>query len=385
MSAAPPVGHPVTRSRHPLVQAPMAGAQDEALALAVSACGALGSLPAALLTPEALARQLARLGELRQRVLDAAWNVNFFAHTLPDPDPAREARWRAALRPFYLGLGLDPAQVPEGPLRRPFDAAMAEVLEAAPPAVVSFHFGLPSPDLRQRLRRLGCALWSSATTVDEALWLAAEGVDAVIVQGWEAGGHRGHFLREDLAGQAPLAELLPRVRAALDATGRADLPLVAAGGIHHADEVARALALGAAAVQVGTAYLRCPEARISAVHRAALQQPGAGEQTAVTTLFSGRPARGITNRLMREWGPMGEHGPDGQPVQPPAFPLASTALGPLRAAAEAAGRGDFSPLWAGAHTDPGPAQDAAGLTRSLLAAWPPAAGDDAPQRPVNRA
>ena len=168
--------------------------------------------------------------------------------------------------------------------------------------------------------------------MEEACWLESHGADAVIVQGLEAGGHRGMFLTEELTTQVGTFALLPQVREAVA------LPLIAAGGIADARGVAAALALGAEAVQVGTALLCCPETTISAIHRRALQSE-AGRHTALTNLYSGRPARGIVTRLMRELGPISEVAP--------AFPLASAAVAPLRAAAEASGSGDFSPLWAG--------------------------------------
>ena len=344
----------VTTTRWPLVQAPMAGAQDAGLAAAVAGCGALGSLPAAMLDAAGLAAELARFRALQPQ---APCNVNFFAHTPPLPDPAREARWRERLAPYYAELGLDLALVPPAAPRQPFSDALAEVLEAAPPAVVSFHFGLPAPPLLARVRRLGCRIWSSATTVAEARWLASQGVDAVIAQGLEAGGHRGHFLSDDLGEQCGTLALLPQVVAAVD------LPVIAAGGVADAAGVRAALALGASGVQVGTAYLCCHEARTSARHRAALLQPQAGASSRLTHLFTGRPARGLMNRLMRELGPLA----DG----PPAFPLASGALAPLRAAAEAAGRDDFTPLWSGQNTSGCQPVGAAELTRRLLAGFAP--------------
>ena len=171
----------------PLIQAPMAGVQGSALALAVSNAGALGSLPAAMLTPEALRSELQALRAGTTR----PFNVNFFCHTPPEPDAAREVTWRNALASFYAEAGIDVAAVPTGAGRVPFSAEAADLLEAFRPAVVSFHFGLPAPELVQRIKRWGSRVLSSATTVEEALWLEAHGVDAVIAQGLEAGGHRG--------------------------------------------------------------------------------------------------------------------------------------------------------------------------------------------------
>lgn len=312
----------------PVIQAPMAGAQGHALAAAVTNAGGLGSLPAALLEPVALRDEL--------RALTAATSgpvaVNFFCHTPPVPDVEREARWRALLAPYYVEFGLDAAAIPPGPGRQPFSHDVADVVEPFRPPVVSFHFGLPAPDLLARVRSWGALVLSSATTVEEAEWLAARGVDAVIAQGIEAGGHRGRFLSGDGATELGTLALVSSVGS------RIGVPVIAAGGIADAVGVRAALALGAAAVQVGTAWLRCPEATTSAVHREALAGPDAAE-TAITNLFTGRPARGVVNRLMRDVGPLSPHAPE--------FPLAAAALAPLRAAAERLGRGDFSPLWAG--------------------------------------
>ncbi|WP_293997415.1 NAD(P)H-dependent flavin oxidoreductase [Sphaerotilus sp.] len=330
----------------PILQAPMAGAQGSALAVAVSNAGGLGALPCAMLGPDALRQELAAI----RAHTDRPFNVNFFCHTPPAPDAAREAAWRATLAPAYAEFGIDPDTLPAGPGRRPFDADSADLLAAFAPPVVSFHFGLPSPELLARVRRWGAKVLSSATTVEEARWLEAHGVDAVIAQGLEAGGHRGHFLSDDLTRQMGTFALVPQIVAAVN------VPVIAAGGIVDAAGVAAAMALGAAGVQVGTAYLLCPEATTSAVHRAALQGDAA-HHTALTNLFTGRPARGIVNRFMRSVGPM--HG------SAPAFPLATTALAPLRAAAERQGRGDFSPLWAGQHASRCRAMPAARLTLDL--------------------
>jgi nitronate monooxygenase len=330
----------------PVIQAPMAGVQDHRLAVAVSNAGGLGSLPAALLGLDALRSELAALKAQTQRPV----NVNFFCHTPPQPDPAREAGWRAALAPYYAELGLDPAQIPAAAGREPFSAAAAELLAEFRPAVLSFHFGLPAPALLAQVRSWGSKVIASATTVAEALWLQAQGVDAIIAQGLEAGGHRGHFLSADLSEQAGTFALLPRIVQAVS------VPVIAAGGIADAAGVRAAMALGAAGVQVGSAYLLCHEANTSAVHRAALQNPGAGH-TALTNLFTGRPARAIVNRLMRELGPLNLLAPD--------FPLAGGALAPLRSRAESLASGDFSPLWCGQNASGCRTISAAQLTREL--------------------
>jgi nitronate monooxygenase len=331
----------------PIVQAPMAGVQGSALAAAVSDAGGLGSLPSALLGVDGLRAELAAV-RARSR---GPINVNFFCHTPPTPNVEREAAWRAALAPYYAEYGIDPATIPAGPGRTPFGAETAELVEAFRPAVVSFHFGLPRAELLARVRATGATILSSATTVDEARWLAARGVDAIVAQGVEAGGHRGHFLSDDLGVQLSTFALVPQIVRAVR------VPVIAAGGIVDRRTVAAAFALGAAAVQVGTAYLLCPESTTSAVHRAAVVADS-GRHTALTNLFSGRAARGIVNRLMRELGPLSGALPE--------FPLASAALAPLRAAAEAQGRGDFSPLWAGQNPSGCKAVAAGDLTRELM-------------------
>jgi len=330
----------------PLIQAPMAGVQGAALAVAVSNAGGLGSLPGAMLTPEALQRELAALSNGTQR----PWNVNFFCHTPPEHDAAREATWRAALAPFYAEAGLDLAAVPAGAGRIPFSAATADLLEPFRPRVVSFHFGLPAPELVARVKSWGSVVLSSATTVDEARWLVAHGADTVIAQGLEAGGHRGMFLTDDISTQTGSFALLPQIVAAVE------VPVIAAGGIADAAGVAAAMALGAAGVQVGTAYLCSHEATTSELHRAALQSEAA-RHTALTNVFTGRPARGIVNRVVRELGPMS--------AAAPAFPLATAAMAPLRAHFEALGRGDFSPLWSGQNASGCRSLPAAEITHQL--------------------
>jgi nitronate monooxygenase len=331
----------------PLIQAPMAGSQDSALAIAVSNAGGLGSLPCAMLTPEALHAELSEIQGGTRR----PYNVNFFAHEPPVPDAAREQRWRETLAPYYAEFGIDPADIPAGPGRAPFSAEFADVLAEFHPPVVSFHFGLPAPDLLARVKAWGAKVLSSATTVEEAVWLEANGADAVIAQGLEAGGHRGMFLTEDVTTQLGTFALVPQVVKAVR------VPVIAAGGIADAAGVRAALALGAAGVQVGTAYLLAEEATTSAVHRAALQSPAAAH-TALTNLFSGRPARGIVNRLMREIGPIS--------AAAPAFPLATAAIAPLRARSEARGAGEFSPLWAGQNASQCARKPAADITKGLF-------------------
>lgn len=334
----------------PLVQAPMAGIQGAAMAAAVSGAGALGSLPGAAMAPAAMRDAV----DLLRRAGGLPVNLNFFCHAAPAPDPAREAAWREALRPYYDELGLSLSAIASGPGRLPFGEEAADAVEALRPEVVSFHFGLPPAPLLERVRRTGAQLWSSATTVAEARWLAAQGVDAIIAQGVEAGGHRGVFLPVgstfDLASQPGTRALL---RAVLEAVR---VPVIAAGGIADAAAIDDMLRLGASAVQLGTAFMLCDEATTPAVHRTALQD-GAARGTVLTNLFTGRPARGIVNRLMRELGPMSGAAP--------AFPSAVNALAPLRAAAEQAGRADFTPLWSGQDASGCRAIPAARLVREL--------------------
>jgi len=329
----------------PVIQAPMAGSQASALAIAVCGAGGLGSLPCAMLDAQAIRREIAAI---RAAGIPGAFNLNFFCHRPPVPDAAREAAWRSALEPYYREFGLDLAAVPAGAGRIPFDATSAVLVEELRPRVVSFHFGLPAEPLLARVRASGARILASATTVDEALWLEERGVDAVIAQGLEAGGHRGHFLSDDLGLQAGTFALVPQVVRALR------IPVIAAGGIADRAGVEAALRLGASMVQVGTAFLCCPEATTTAIHRRALTSVAA-RHTALTRLISGRPARAIVNRLMREVAD----------ESAPAFPLATAAIAPLRAAAEAQGSDDFSPLSCGQNASRCRAIPAVEVTRAL--------------------
>lgn len=334
------------RLRVPIIQAPMAGSQDHALAVAVANAGGLGSIPCAMFSPDGVRAEMAAA----RAATNGPLNLNFFCHSLPAPDAARESAWAARFIPYYAEFGLTPAAAPAVAQRRPFDETMLEVVQASRPDVVSFHFGLPAPALLDAVRGTGAFVMSSATTVDEARWLESQGVDAVIAQGVEAGGHRGMFLTADVTTQVGTVALVAQV---VDAVR---VPVVAAGGIADRRGVEAVLALGATAAQVGTAFLLCPEARTSAVHRAALVSPAASH-TALTNVITGRPARGIVNRVMRDLGPMND--------EAPAFPLAATPLAPLRSRAEAAGQGDFSPLWAGQNVRGCAAVAAAEIVRRL--------------------
>jgi nitronate monooxygenase len=333
----------------PIIQAPMAGVQGSPLAVAVSNAGGLGSLPCAMLSPDAMRQELAAIRAQTTK----PFNVNFFCHEPATPSPEREAAWRAVLSPYFKEFGIDPDTIPTGPGRAPFSSDAADLLSEFKPAVVSFHFGLPPAELVARVRSWGSKVFSSATTVEEARWLEARGVDAIIAQGLEAGGHRGIFLSDDLTTQVGTFALLPQIVRAVK------VPIIAAGGIADAKGVAAAMALGAAGVQVGTAYLLCPEATTSPLHRAALKSDAA-RHTALTNVFTGRPARAIVNRIVRELGPISD--------VPPAFPLATSAIAPLRAKAESQGSSEFSPLWSGQNASGCKEVPAVDLTRELAAA-----------------
>jgi len=336
---------------HPIIQAPMAGPVYADMVIAVAEAGGLGSLPTATFSVDQTRSEL----EAIRRHTTKPFNLNFFCHVPQVSDPAREAAWRDRLAPYYREFRIDPAPRPAS-TRAPFDDAMCKLVEEFRPEVVSFHFGLPEAQLFARVRATGAKILSSATTVDEARWLAAHGCDAIIAQGAEAGGHRGIFLGSDprieAASQAGTMALVPQI---VDAV---KLPVIAAGGIADARGIVAAFALGAAAAQLGTAYLFCPEARLAAPHRTALRQ-AKDNATALTNVFTGRPARGLLNRAMRELGPLT---PDA-----PAFPLAGGALAPLKAAAEAAGSGDFGSLWSGQAASLGRELPAGELTRVLAA------------------
>lgn len=338
----------------PLLLAPMAGPGTVELAIAVSKAGGLGSLPCAMLTPEQAYNDLSAV----RAGTDKPFNANFFCHTPPAPNAEAEAHWKRRLAAYYIELGLDAAAPPPSANRTPFGEEMCHVVEAVRPKVVSFHFGLPQKAHMERLKAAGCVILSSATTPDEARWLEANGADAIIAQGYEAGGHRGMFLSDDLATQIGTFSLVPQLADAVT------VPVIAAGGIADGRTFAAALVLGASAVQVGTAYLFTPEAKVPAPYRAMLAN--AGEvPTAITNVMTGRPARGLVNRLIAEVGPL-------SPDAPP-FPLAAGAVGPLKAAAEAKGSPDFTSCWAGqaaALAIPRAGVDAPGaydLTRDLVA------------------
>jgi nitronate monooxygenase len=333
---------------HPIVLAPMAGAMDFELAAAVAEAGGLASLPCAMLNAEQAREQITKF---RARVTKPL-NLNFFCHKPPQLNNAREARWREALKPYYEELGVDPSGPIPTSARNPFDAAFCAVVEELKPEVISFHFGLPPEDLFKRVKALDCVTMCSATTVAEARWLEAQGVDVIIAQGFEAGGHRGIFLSDDLNAQVGTFALVPQIADAVK------LPVIAAGAVSDARGIAAAFMLGAAGVQVGSAFLHCPESKVTAPHRAALSS-AQDDGTRVTNLMTGRPARGLINRVMRDIGPISELAPQ--------FPLAGGALMPLKAKAEAQGSGDFTSMWAGQAASLGRALPAGEVTRKLAA------------------
>ncbi|MGZ9569193.1 NAD(P)H-dependent flavin oxidoreductase [Alcaligenes nematophilus] len=331
---------------HPIIQAPMAGAQDSELAIAVARAGGLGSLACAMLSPEQIREQV---GLFRQAV-SAPINLNFFCHEDLRLEPEALQEWRLRLMPYYQEYGQDPNQELPKAARAPFSSQHAELVEDLKPEVVSFHFGLPSPELVQRVKKAGALIMSSATTTAEAVWLQEHGSDIIIAQGLEAGGHRGIFLDDKVHTQVGTMSLVPQIADAVT------IPVIAAGGIADGRGIAAALALGASAAQIGTAYLFCPESKITPLHREALSN-SRSDSTALTNLFSGRPARSIRTRLMDEIGPLS--------ASAPVFPHAGSALSPLRIEAEKQGRTEFSSLWSGQSAALGRALPAEELTLVL--------------------
>ena len=329
----------------PIIQAPMAGANGSAMATAVCEAGGLGSLPCAMLDPDQVRAETETIKRKTKPL-----HVNFFCHTPPRTDATRDAAWRERLAGYYTELGVDPPEFSATTKRTPFNGAMCEIVEEQKPEVVSFHFGLPRPELLDRVKASGCVVLSSATTVKEAQWLEAHGCDAIIAQGYEAGGHRGMFLSDNITTQLGTFALVPQV---VDAV---QVPVIAAGGVADGRGIAAAFALGAAGVSIGTAYLHTPESLISNLHRTALQS-SVNNETALTNIFSGRPARGLVNRIMREIGPMSSSAPE--------FPTAGNALAPLKQKAEAEGRSDFSAMWSGQAASLGREMGAGELTRHL--------------------
>ncbi len=332
----------------PVIQAPMAGVQDSALALAVTAAGGLGSLPCAMLTAEKIEAELQGISAATNSTI----NLNFFCHQPLPYSKQQESRWLSVLASSMEKYDLTAQEIKAGAARNPFSHEVADVLEPHKPPVISFHFGLPPDELLTRVKSWGTRVLSSATTVEEARWLQDKGVDCVIAQGLEAGGHRGMFLTDELTTQSGTFALLPQVVAAVD------VPVIAAGGVNSASAVNAAMSLGAIAVQAGTAFLLCDECNTSPLHREAIKG-SVGEHTAITNVFSGRPARSIVNRAVAELGPISSDAMD--------FPHAATAITALRQRAEAAGSADYSPLWCGQNASGCQEKPAAEVVKSLVA------------------
>lgn len=323
----------------PIIQAPMAGANDSEMVIAVCKAGGLGSLPCANLSLEQIRNEVARI----RAATDKPFNLNFFCHNPPATTPEQEVNWKKRLTDYYQEFAVDLNQTIPVPQRQSFNEEMCKLIEELKPAVVSFHFGLPHESLVKRIKAIGAKILSSATTLPEALWLEAHGCDGVIAQGFEAGGHRAIFLNNDLSTQVGTMSLVPLI------VDSVKIPVIASGGITDVRGVKAASALGASMVQVGTAYLFTPEAKVSTVHRKILKEAKTHE-TALTNIFTGRPARGFMNRIMREVGPISSDAPD--------FPTAGNALAPLKAKTEPSGSGDFMALWSG---------QSAGLAREMSA------------------
>ena len=332
----------------PIIQAPMAGADSVALARSVAKTGALGSLACALLQPGDVGKAAHALRDQINRSI----NLNFFCHSMSLPTPAAINEWKQKLSTHYERLELDIEAIPESRLRMPFDEKMCDVLEEVKPEVVSFHFGLPAPALVERVKKQGAKVLSSATSVREAVWLQDHGCDAIIVQGAEAGGHRAMFLENEVASQVGLFALLPQIADAVS------VPLIAAGGIADARGIVAAFALGACGVQLGSGYLLCPESNVSPLYRQALER-STDTSTAITNVFSGRPARGILNRYIREAGPMTDSAL--------AFPYAATLIAPLRAASEQSESHDYLQMWADQAAGKAKAMPADRFTREIAA------------------
>ncbi|MBC8258224.1 MAG: nitronate monooxygenase [SAR324 cluster bacterium] len=330
----------------PIIQAPMAGVQDSALTIAVSNAGGLGSLPCAMLDAETLRAELKTIKSQTSK----PFNLNFFCHTPPEPDFEREAKWRKILQSYFKEYDLNYNDIPTGSGRRPFNQEAADLLAEYKPPVISFHFGLPEAKLLAQVKKQCAIVLASATNLEEAKWLEKNGADGIIAQGIEAGGHRGIFLSNDLSTQVKTFELLRQI------IGTTKLPVIAAGGISTAKEVAEAISMGASAVQLGTAYLLCTETKTSKIQRTALKS-NAARKTVITNIFSGRPARGIINRSISEIGPINPDTPE--------FPLAAAAISALRTKAEATGSDDFTPLWCGQNIKGCSEISAADLTRKL--------------------
>ena len=315
----------------PIIQAPMAGIDTPELAIAVSEAGGLGSLACALSSPDDITSRYAII----RKHTTSPINLNFFCHRQSTDDPILQRKWKGRLQSYYEEFGITDANIKPSTTRAPFDEKFCDVVEDLKPSIVSFHFGLPVPPLLNRVKKAGVVVLSSATTVEEAIWLERNGADAIIAQGAEAGGHRALFLNDDIRNQPMLDDLLPSILKTVQ------IPVIAAGGITDAKMVNHVLDLGAVAAQIGTAYLFCPEAKVSPLYREALS--GTGETT-ITNIYSGRPARGIVNRFIKEVGPLS--------ADAPPFPFASTYVNPLRQASEKENSTDFMQMWSGTNRVP---------------------------------
>lgn len=310
----------------PILQAPMAGSSNAVMAIAVAKAGGLGSIPCGMLSPDQIRAEVSAF----RKGTDAPVNLNFFCHEPPEDVKAQQQAWLQKLTPYYKEYGIEPSL--SGGTRAAFDDTLCALVEELEPEIVSFHFGLPTHTLVTRVKKTGAKILSSATSVKEAVWLEENGCDAVIAQGYEAGGHRAMFLETDITKQPGTMALVPQIADAVS------VPVIASGGIADGRGIAASFLLGASAVQIGTAYLFCPESLISPLYRAGLEK-AADADTVITNLFSGCPARGIVNRFIRECGPMNDEAPP--------FPMASQPLSALRAKVESMNDASFSPLWAG--------------------------------------
>ena len=315
----------------PIIQSPMAGVQDTALTIAVCNSGGLGSLPCGMLSIDKVVSEI----KIIRKVTDKPFNLNFFCHNMPRYDEKQHSKWQAQLNPYFTELGVECESLPNSANRIPFNHDVADAIEPFNPEFISFHFGLPDRELLARVKGWGTKVVSSATTIEEALWLESKGVDGIIAQGVEAGGHRGMFLSDDIVTQINMSDLVNKI------VNKVNVPVIAAGGIGDSKGVRAALLLGADAVQIGTAYLLCTEAKTSRLHRSALKSVKS-QHTAITNIFSGRPARGIVNRAMKELDYMNSYAPN--------FPYAGIEMAQLRSHYEKLDSDDFSPLWCGQNT-----------------------------------
>ena len=311
---------------HPIIQAPMAGASTPEMAAAAANAGCLGSLGCALMNEAGYRTHF----EAARAQTNGALNVNFFCHEQPVNDDEKNKAAKKRLQAYYEEFNL--GELPDAvATSAPFGDEMAKAVLDTAPNIVSFHFGLPDLGLVKQLKSRGIKVLSSATTVEEARFLERNGADAIIAQGWEAGGHHGFFLEKDTAAIGTFA-LVPQL---VDAV---EVPIIAAGGIADGRGIAASLALGAAGAQIGTAFLTTQESSVPVVHQQSLLQSD-GSDTALTKVFSGRPARGIKNRYMTDLAHIEDDLPD--------FPIMNTLSGPLRKASAATGSPDMVAQWSG--------------------------------------